>query len=371
MTNWRILIFVVFLVHFWVSTLIFFGIQPIWVGDDQFYHSNAIKIAREILRGNFSFDANDVELNSWYSILLGIWYFFGIPHPLWGGVLSAILSAVSAILLFALVQKLGGSNKFAFWTAFLGTIFYPSYVYFGSLTLRDTAIVPLVLGGFFLMIKFLQKPSLITFILLFLNTTLLFGIKAEISMLFMLSLLISAPFLRFRSRLVLAGVALVMFIVIPIFFGRGIFGYKWISHVMQLERIIEHREKYYSYTTQTSAVINVRYDSEKIISSNNLFGYAYSAISAMLGPFPWQMRRSAHWLALLETIPWYFVLYFFWKGFLHSIKSDRIALPFVLFAILLFSGIALISDNLGADMRWRMPGFFALFIVASIGYQKV
>lgn len=358
--HWWVLFLATFTIHFGISLLFFLGVQPIRVGDEQFYHRNAAIIAERIRQGDLSFKDDGVVLNSWYTILLGGWYALGGTHPLWGGALSALLAAAASLFLFSLLREFGGSARTALLSALFGANAYPSYLYFGSLTLRDTAIVPLVLAGFFVVMRFFAKPSWKLSALIFLNTVFLFGIKGEVALIFMLSLFLGAFLVRSDHRHVLAGAAFLMLIFIPLFFGWGIAGLEWAAHALKPERLVQHREAFYSLRTPQSAAIGVRFDLAEGISARNVLGYAYSFLSAALGPFPWQMRRLAHWFALTEVIPWYVALGFIWRSLKANWEGDRKAMPFLFFALFLVAGIALVSDNLGADMRYRMPAFLAL-----------
>lgn len=395
--NRRTLFIAAFAAHLVVAFAIYWGFQPVRGGDEDFYHSQAVEIASRIHAGNFTLAG--IDLNSWYTPILGAWYAFGFPHPLWGGVLSALLAGLTALLLFAISRELGAGHRQAFWVGIAGAILYPSYLYLGSFTLRDTMIVPLVLSGFLLTLKFLRNPSPLFFrrptssglairrptgaslilALIFLNTVALFGVKSQIGMIFALALFTAALFLKGSARLGLAGAGLASFILIPIFFGWGVTGPGWLRGALDPETIAYRREAVYSYSPPLStyfgvrpesAVIGIRFNPDQLLSVENISGYAYSFAAVALGPFPWQMREPAHWLALAETIPWYFVLYFAIRGIIRDFRGARKTAVLVVFALILISSIALISDNFGANARFRMPAFLALLTIAPLGFKR-
>src|SRR5581483_8212235 len=100
----------------------------------------------------------------YFPVLIGILYIFTVPSMLVGQLFVAWLAGISAVLLYFLILEIGGSKKSAFIMGVLVS-FYPSYLYFGSLLLKDTVVVPLVLLCLWLMIRIFKRFSAVLFML--------------------------------------------------------------------------------------------------------------------------------------------------------------------------------------------------------------
>jgi len=81
-----------------------------------------------------------------------------------------------------------------------------------------------------------------------------------------------------------------------------------------------------------SLVVKLEFDNPLMFVVNYLKSFVY----VLLGPLPWQMKYPRHFLALFETIPWYFLLFFIIKGIVASVKSYRIAVPLIIFSLGVF-----------------------------------
>ena len=62
--------------------------------------------------------------------------------------------------------EINGSKKLALLVGLIISI-YPSYLYFGSILLKDTVVIPLVLAGMLLLIKMLKSFTVWKFLIFF------------------------------------------------------------------------------------------------------------------------------------------------------------------------------------------------------------
>ncbi|SDG20242.1 hypothetical protein SAMN04244560_01947 [Thermoanaerobacter thermohydrosulfuricus] len=95
--------------------------------------------------------------------------------------------------------------------------------------------------------------------------------------------------------------------------------------------------------------------------------YAYSFITAMFGPLPWQIKSFIVAIGLLDAI-WIWLLIPQWiKGIKKLLKRREVEIGELvfLFSLVLIAAIALFSDNIGANTRLRMLAWDAFFIYAA------
>ena len=118
--------------------------------------------------------------------------------------------------------------------------------------------------------------------------------------------------------------------------------------------------------TGSSIVVGTGLDkpSNFIVKSFKSFTYV------LLGPLPWQIRYHNQLVALLETLPWYFLLFFIIKGAFQVLKRKRAALPILIFSLLSIFVLSLFINNLGIASRIRIPSFIALLCLIPIGMIK-
>jgi len=75
-----------------------------------------------------------------------------------GQLFGVWLAIISSVLTYFIVIEIGGSKKWAFLTGLIVAI-YPSYLFFGSLLLKDTLVIPLLLAGLLLTLKLIKNFS--------------------------------------------------------------------------------------------------------------------------------------------------------------------------------------------------------------------
>ena len=155
--------------------------------DFENYNRSAIEIAQRFKVGNFSLEG--VYSTHYFPVLIGLIYMVTAPEMIVGQTFSAWLAAFSAVLTYFLVLEIGGSKKSAF-LAGLGMCFYPSYLYFGSLLLKDTIVIPLVLLALILAIQLMKKFEGVRFLLFFLILTTLLHLRFYIGFAVMFSFII-------------------------------------------------------------------------------------------------------------------------------------------------------------------------------------
>src|SRR5205823_4403341 len=139
---------------------------------------------------------------------MGIVYLVTFPGMIVGQLFVAWLAAVSVALTYLVTLNIGGTKKAAFLASVIVSL-YPSYLYFGSVLLKDTVVIPFVLLGMLLIVTMLQRFSWIKFLVFFALLAGLINLRFYIGYALLFSMVISWPLLSqhyFKKRMVLWGV---------------------------------------------------------------------------------------------------------------------------------------------------------------------
>jgi hypothetical protein len=101
-------------------------------------------------------------------------------------------------------------------------------------------------------------------------------------------------------------------------------------------------------------------------------GLIKSILTTVVGPFPWQISLAKYAILLVDTL---FVVGVFVLSLVGILKSNHERfwklVPVVMVSGMIFFGIALGTDNIGAMVRQRIPAVVTLAIVAVIGLDLI
>lgn len=413
------------IVHLGAVLFIYYGdFKPFGGGADfQSYDKIATEIAHRFQLGNFSLDG--LYTDHFFPILIGILYMFVLPSMIVGQLFTVWLAAVSILLVYLIVLEIGGTKKIAFLTSII-IIFYPSYLYFGSVLLKDTIVIPLALVGVLLMLKMVKNFSWIKFLLFFVILTCLINLRFYIGYALMFAFIISWPFL---SRLSIKEKIICQLVIIfilgfsPQIVGNGYYASDSFKKLLNPKSITYYREVVYNSNNlpsnlqpepasepapppvpviapqppttplivvpQPSPLIKELPRQELNGSGSNfeletgfnegflkfLKNSSKSFLYSLLGPFPWQIKHQRQIMSLAETIPWYlliiislygFVNFIRKKGILEFLKFYKSSLPLLVFSILALGALALFINNYGIIVRIRIPIFICLISIMLI-----
>lgn len=389
-------------------------------GDQAYYHRAAVEIAEDFRSGNFSISDIKVHLEKEYTphyfpAIVGGLYALTFPEKIIGQMFSIWWTVLSVWLVYMVSRELGVSNKSALIAGFLAVL-YPSYLYFGSLVLRESFVAVLVLSLLYLLMRLLRAFSLKQFSVFFLILFLLvhfrfyFGI-AVLFAFFPVWLIVSRMELRKR---ILYGICCSLLLgSIPYVQGHGFFFAKTIEYhfnptiitsfqgeqdvlrrletepgelsQQDQERIESgvNRDRIPSQPKQddplpTQDMSNENVPVEKNVPEDIDIGstivqsldfhnpvsfaknYSIAFSSVAIGPFPWQIRYVRQIPVLLETIPWFFIFFFTVRGVFAARSRWRDFLPILFVTLLVMAAIALFINNYGTFARIRIPAFLAL-----------
>lgn len=396
-----LLFIIVLLIHFGTVLFIHYAhFQPFsgGYGDYTVYQKQAQEIAQRVRQGNFSLE--EIEMSHYYPVIIGYIYALTVPEMFIGQLFAVWLAAISVLLVYLIILEIGGTKKQAFLIGLITGI-YPSYLFFGSLLVKDTLVAPLLLGGLLLTLKLIKDFSWKNFVIFYIVLTVVIHFRFYVGYALLFTfipcwLLLSK--LNLKKKFINGIIIIILLGFIPQFLGLGYYGFKTINYFVNPEIITSYREVAYA-SLPSSAAETPETPSGSLISrifpniekasggsgtgstiklkteiespSNFLINCSKSFVYVLLGPLPWQMRTYTHLYALLETIPWYFLLFFVIKGAFITLKRKRIALPLLVFSIISLGVLSLFIANYGIITRIRIPSFIALFCLIPLGFEKL
>ena len=394
------LVLLVFIIRFVVVLFAHYSDLPMFKGGGDFvlYDQQAHQIAN-LMHENFSFEnfnpnyyiKKGVAIGIYYPVIVGFIYRFIFPDMFVGQMFNAWIVTISAILIYFLVLELGGSKNSAFWVGFLSTL-YPSYLYYGTLLLKEAIFIMLCMFGLLLSLKLLRNFKWSIFCILYLTLIGLVNLRFYVAYALMIGFVLSW-FLFGKmdiKKRIIWGILIIMFFgFTPQISGYGYFGMGTLKQYANPETISFFRQEAYNPIIQNQQFPHsVQQEFEKTpdgahpgtrssiaidLNFNNPFKFLWtiseSFFYVILGPLPWQIKSFKQAFVLGEMIPWYFLLYFVISGSIKSVKKDKVVFCLIFFSILVFGVLALFLSNFGIVTRIRMPAFLSLFCFAVLGFD--
>ena len=126
-------------------------------------HIIAVSLSENIRQGDFSFD--DVPYYkigkypyNHFPIIISIIYLVTMPEMIVGQMFLVWLSVLTALFAYLIIIEIGGSKKWAVVTSLIISA-YPSYIFYSSLLLKDSLVIPLTLLGMLLCLKLIKDFS--------------------------------------------------------------------------------------------------------------------------------------------------------------------------------------------------------------------
>jgi hypothetical protein len=383
--NLGILFLVVIFVHLIAALFIYyFHFYPFGGGEgDQFYYNQtAVELAARFHSGNFSIQGYDsmypyYYVSQVYPVVVAVLYAVALPSVIIGQILNVWIVALSILLLYLIVIEIGGSGKAAFLVGLIACI-YPSYLYFGSLLIRDAIVAFLSLLCLLLIIKLTKKISIKNILLFCLAAGLLVHFRFYVGLImigvFLFSWFVFFP-IQAKKKIVCGALILVLFSLLPMLFGQGLFGENYFKKFLNTQAITFLREgtgaassvaPNINFNSGSTVVIKTGFDNPVTFIGNSL----QSFLSVALGPFPWQVRLARQLFSLPEVIAWWFLVFLIIRGVFRYEGKYRLIIPLILFALLFFAVSSVFIDNFGTYMRIRIPAFLTLFALADLNFLE-
>jgi hypothetical protein len=159
-------------------------------------------------------------------------------------------------------------------------------------------------------------------------------------------------------------VAILGVALLPYFGGLGLFGLTALSHWLNPAWLANWRYQVYS---MGGSSLGIQIDFSNPFLA--LMAWLYSLVTVLFGPLPWQFSSIRVAIGAIDCLPVWLMSAIWLKGYNalirrginSSLKPQDLLL---LFAIILSGGVALFSDNIGANTRLRLAVYTALYIYA-------
>ena len=250
------------------------------------------------------------------------------------GFFNRLLATIITIWLYA-------SKNLRGWPL-LFLLFYPSFILYSSLALRDTLIFLFMIMS---VIFFLENRRL-------------------------LALLIAAPlfFIKFQNFFLI-----IVFFIVHLYFARGTLFRKY-RHIFlilviailapYLMTIIELIDFYRWALFYDDGGLSTDYVSVKTLEE-----FAYLSLQSapyfLMKPFPWEADNIFQFLQSIEN---FFLLGFLFFIFLKISRVDkRIAFKWLVYIVIAFGIYGLVVFNFGTAVRYKFP--FVLITIIGMGYE--
>jgi 4-amino-4-deoxy-L-arabinose transferase-like glycosyltransferase len=394
-------------------------------GDQKAYHIVATAISEDFRQGIFSHVLIQEHLRAgrtghYYPVIIGGLYGLTIPDPIVGKMVSVWFAALSALLVYWVALEIKASPKGALIVGFAAGI-YPSYLYFGSLLLRESIVACFTLASMLLIVKLMKQFSWTLFSFFYMALFILihfrFYVGLAVLFTFIISWFIASQFF-WRKRIIYGGLLAILLGFIPLVLNHGFYGISEITYYLQADQVTSRRvsgkiersqvngslpfieetkdigstylleysdsvHEKEKYTSPFDKEVDFLFFSQKdeagstvIVWSDSknpflfLKSYITSFFSVALGPFPWHIKYVRQLLVLAETIPWLVVMFFTVKGLFWNRKEWRLYLPILLVAFGVFAEIALLLNNYGTYMRIRIPAFLVFLPLLALYFRK-
>jgi len=366
---------VALILHIYSLQIGYEGFVPLQsAADDRYY----FETGRDIVSGSY---VDLTSLPNAYPFFLAAVFVVTGPSLLAAKVFNVTVSAATVYLgVIAarhLVRLSGGMHsqqRVAANVAGFLLCLYPASVFYSTQVVKDVLVQSLTMVGLLgvLGIFSLSWLGRVTGVLSMLGATaVLFSLRGYGSIAIILASVTFLVASRIGLGWKIIGVSAAA--ALPYFMGFGLLGISGLSRWLDLDWLAAWREEVYSIGG-SSLGIQLR-GSDQI---GLLVGWLYSFISVLFGPLPWQITSPIVALSMIDALPVWILSVVLARYIPDVIKRFvRISLgpsDFVLiFAIVLGLGIALFSDNIGANIRLRLPIYSGLYVyagyIAAMGVQ--
>jgi len=334
------------LIPLWLSFFLgVFALTPFFLNDvlfpatympDQFAYYDRVHEIRSqgLIAGllNIDFD-NNIKL------LVSNWMLAIIPLPYVETIKS--LGFFNRLIATTLIIWLYSSKNLRGWPL-LFVLFYPSFLLYSSLALRDT-----------LVLVFMIVP-----VILFLENRRL------------LALIVSSPlfFIKFQNFFLI-----LIFFVVHLYFSRGSIFYRYrymfliivvgglAPFIMEIIKLLDFYRwaLFYEDGGFLRDYVPIKTFSEFVVVS------LQSAPYFLMKPFPWE---SSNFLQLIQSVENIFIFTVLAFMFLKSSSIDKkIAIKWLVYLFAAFSIYGLVVFNFGTAVRYKFP--FILIVIIGMAYE--
>ncbi len=377
-------------------------------GDDIMYQKSAVEASQCFKQGDFIIKDIVLKYPDFYTghcfpVVIGALYALTLPELIIGLMLNVWLAAITVVFVYLIVLEIGGLEENAFRIGLIVAL-YPSYIFNAGLLLKDTIEICFAVLSLLFLIKVIKKFNWLNFFILYLvlicATNLRFYLGYALIGTFIISWFLLSK-VDFKKRIKYGILFIIILGFIPqISTANGYYGINSFRAYINSEKVNFYRNVAYnpiyrlnlkalnleikngilinSTTGKIEKISNILNDSEitrgtgsSFSVGNGVIGYVESFTYVLIGPLPWQIKNLRQLLALMETFPWYLMIFFVVDGIIICYKKHiKEAFPLLIFSAMVLVVISVFTNNYGNITRIRIPAFVSLLCIASFGFNK-
>ncbi len=310
--------------------------------------------------------------NSYPILLAGLFTITG-RSVLIGKILNVFINALviyfSILTVYEVGQGIGldgrSIRRAANWSGLLLT-FYPSQIFYSTQLVKDPPLIFMGTLCLYFSVLFLQKQKLHLLLGFIPAFSLLASLRPYTAIAIILSLVLYFLFIwrvQIPKKILVASILLLLCAIIPYALGRGLFASDYWLSFTDPQNLSEFRGNSYS---SGAAAAGITLDYSNPITFSLTYGYSY--LTALIGPFPWQVKSLLQSVALPEALFMTITILLLlrsqlFKSLDFKFKEANLLLIFGLVLIGIFS---LFSDNVGANTRLRLLAWNSLLLYVSL-----
>jgi hypothetical protein len=305
------------------------------------------------------------------------------PSILVAKLVNMMFNVAAIFMTLMMVKEVGLASgldrKQTRWAAHLtGALlaFYPSQIFYAVQMIKDPFLIFAGTINLYLAILLLRGKGNKTWNLVgwFLSMLGVVGFRPYTLIALIGSWLIYLLFVwktKISRKIVVLVIVLLVIGVLPYFAGLGFFGFNYIGPWLDVEKVSEFRKSGYS-TGGSAADITIDYSNPFTFIQT----YGFSVLTAMFGPFPWQVKSPIQIIALPEALfalaMSLLLLVPIGKASRKTTDSEGRSVPSVLliFSIFLVGLIGLFSDSIGGNTRLRILSWNIFFAYSAIVFAR-
>jgi hypothetical protein len=326
--------------------------------DDYYYI--AMQLKTNLLHGVPLFNGVRESVHGLAYSVIGafIYYIFG-DYQILMRIVNAFLGTLVADRVYSLTMEMTADKKAA-GTAALITLFFPSFIMFCSLDMRDAVIFFLTAEMLYRIALMMREKSAKNTLLLSMEIVALYFLRTQYLILF---ITIGSLYWFLRSNLYKNPVqryALISVLVFLIWVG-----YRYLQDMGFFPVLFSSVNADMAWRTAggSAYLVGVNYESWW-----DVFRWMpLRMIHFALGPFPWTVKNSFMLLACIESMALVVILFMAFTADARRLYSRhaRLYLFLFLFALVGLVSSAVIDSNYGTAMRHKMNFIFIFFIFSS------
>jgi 4-amino-4-deoxy-L-arabinose transferase-like glycosyltransferase len=324
---------------------------------DDFY-TTGMQIKSNLLDGYPLFNgiAESIHVKSYALVNTAMVVLFG-DYEILVRILNCFFGTLVAERVYRISKELDDREQAAIIAAALAA-FFPSFILFSALNMRDALIFFLSVDMLWRAMLILERRKRLNYFIVLLEIVVLYTLRIQNVLLYaaiFMTFLLLCYYLKSRRRLANAVLLIVLVGISFLLFARGGFALKILEYTTaELQFRATGGSAYLTEVTYTSWLDVMRWVPVRFLYFT-------------FGPFPWEVRNAFMLLGFLESV----VILFLAGLFLFSMRRRMNApkanqtLLLIAFAVVGLAANSIIDSNYGTAIRHKMNYIFVLFVFAA------